>query len=153
MSHQPVPIGGPDAWRAWVTRAGILVSLQWIELEAMPGEPPQLEPCMALMKATKAGGRGCWVIPLGDAWRYRHPKECAVRALDCAMHIGLGGTKHDVIAVIDAIHNHMDDFVKMPPAPPLVRDAAAQNVGEAKLYANGQLMRELDVRSDGVVVH
>lgn len=153
MSHAPVAIGGSDAWGDW-SRNGIRTTLQWIELEPdFPGEPTELEPCMVLSRDTRSfAPKPTWVIPLSSAFLYQHPKNCARRAVAAARHLGLEG-KLDHVKIIEAIHRHIDDLVKMPPAPTFIREAAAQNIGDAKLFANGQLVTEMAVKSDGTVEH
>lgn len=140
-------IGGPDAWKTFVEPGGILVSLQWVDIPSeIRGEPEQLEPCMVLASANLKMGRPAFVIPLNAAYQYRHPREAAQRVARCAEHIGVTGIS-GANKVMDAIHNHLDDLVKMPPAPRGHRKAL--NLGEATLRANGQVIAQHVVTSDG----
>lgn len=130
-------IGGQNAWKTFVEK-GILCSLQWVEIPTgVRGEPDQFEPCMVLASAIAKIGRPGYVIPLNNAFWYQDPREAAGRARTIANHIGLGDTSGDAVRVLDVILNHLEELVKMPPAP-RNRLQKPIGMGDLTLRANGQ---------------
>lgn len=143
-----IAVGGKDAWREYRKSGGVVIILQWVEIPTgIAGEPETIEPCMLIRAARNSFGRGVWVIPLAELWRYREVSIMVQQARKCANHIGLGDGMFDTIKVLDAIHDHIDDLKNMPPAPQGLKKPI--RIGEAKLRMNGQVIAEKTVLASG----
>ncbi|PAX16484.1 hypothetical protein CLI92_09130 [Vandammella animalimorsus] len=120
--------------RAHMTRqlGDVVVVLTWVNDER----------AMVLLPAYRPGAP--WFIVMdGAAWQYDDPRYLARAAAKAAEVLGMPGS---AVKLAGIMHDHLDDLLTMPSAPPPEKTRAT--FGEMRMLADGKLVGGEEVRLD-----
>ena len=80
------------------------------------------EPAIVICRPKKVQSRCAWVILLSAAWKYvdpttetQHSEYMRTAAYKIAEMLGLGNSKHAAYKIAEAILDHLEDLINMPP--------------------------------------
>jgi len=139
--HTIVALGGDQVYKSF-SNHGIVVELTWNE-----GKPVML----LYRQGVAASRQGALMIELNDAHRYADPNGGPTPSLvaDCVMaceSIGLRADRHNAKLLADAILEHIEDLIIMPPAPK-APTRAGPAIGEVEITIDGKTVVEDVVRA------
>jgi hypothetical protein len=146
-----VELGGERAWRQF-TKGDIVVSLQWIDLQAQdPAFPePGAIPCMCIFHAFRRMETGAHIIPQRYAYIYGasegKPTDHFYRAVVDACET-VGFDRNDKAAqfrMMDAVLEAMPDLIRMPSDMPDALGLKKLRLGgvEATIKVNGRVAHQ-----------
>lgn len=142
-----IHLGGKNAYKVRKFH-DLVVAFHWVN-----GEPAM---CIYPLRARPLGNRGAAIICLSALHQYVDSRGNPIadylipKAMEYAECIGFGkNDRYAVKLIADAILEHAEDLVKMPPEPEHLakRQQGGRVLGEMTLTANGQRVHEQEVRA------
>lgn len=136
-----VILGGPSSYKQFLHRkAGICVALHWVN-----GEP-----AMCLFPVPKRLGAQGFIICLSALHKYANgngsPTPYLVeQAANAARRMAMSADVFTIHAIADAIMEHVEDVVKMPPMPDSLRKGKGKPVGTISLKSEGKTVFEREL--------
>lgn len=88
---------------------------------------------------------GWFVLEEPAAYKYLDPSYLASSAARACQVMGIEATPRNCVKVGEIIMDQMEDLIRMPDEPDERKKVGAA-IGEARLYAEGELMHGEDVR-------
>lgn len=91
--------------------------------------------------------KSAWYIVMEPSvWQYDDPRYLAAQSKVMCNTLGLEPTPRNCVRVGEIVMSNLADLIRMPDEPE--REMPAPAIGEARLYADGQLVHGEDVRAD-----
>jgi len=102
------------------------------------------EPCIAIVPSfrSRASGFAPAVIALSAAYKWEHPsRELAHTVAFLLDGLGMEPTSSNGRRLLDLVHHHLDDLIKMPPMP----TRQMMVIGEVKAVSSEEQVIETEI--------